>query len=90
MVACCDVPLFRAVVVPLRVPAVLVQSSKFGRARGPLVLEKLRRPLDVMSKPVRDLLFSFQDLRVFYIERVMGLRGKSPVSRRRVDGVPET
>ena len=76
--------------MPLRVSTILVQRQELRHARGPLVLEELRRPLDVMSKPVRDLLFSFQDLRVFYIERVMGLRGKSPVSRRRVDGVPET
>ena len=72
--------------MPLRISTILVQGQELRDARGPLVLEELGRPLDVMSKPVRDLLFSFQNLGVLDVERVVGLRGKSPVSRRRGNG----
>ena len=73
--------------MPLRISTILVQCQELRHARGPLVLEELGRPLDVMSKPVRDFLLPLQDLRIFYIEGVVGLRGKSPVSRRRVSVV---
>ena len=73
--------------MPLRVPTILVQGQELRHARGPLVLEQLRRPLDVVRKPVRDFLLPLENLGVLDVERVMGLRGKSPVSRRRVDGV---
>jgi hypothetical protein len=74
---CGNMSFFSSIIMPLRVPTILVQGQELRHARGPLVLEQLSRTLNVMSKPVRDFLLAFQNFGVLDVEGVVGLCGKS-------------